>query len=1676
MASERLPEGWEACEDDSSNVYFHHRASSTSVWTVDEALAAAAAADPADPLQQQQQLEMAPHAAAIPEGEDDADAAASRLRSKLDPSLVAEFDDTVALLRASASASDAPPLVDAPLMEFRPAGALPFARAGEARKRRLAIVAAAAAAALLVLVVTLAVVLTRGGGDADPPAVRAARALDGAVDDSFAPKTGELLLPAEGRLGPFLAAAVGAFGGLLRLDGAAEVGEDVWRGGGVRDEVAALLLSSLDRRVFRGRWRFGVSGAADAECVVGLFFDADETEFAADTVQAVAECAVDAGWDARQELPALRAAGALWFDALQLRLEASVVASTAEWREPDAASSDQGTLPRFLRRGVSLFGRFSARAGAPAALFGGAFDLVSPEPAAMDPFEVQLSLPLNATGGTADGGAPSGRVTLPAATVLVSGAGALRPAPGVELVLDGADAAGAPLGVSLSAALAVQYPDRGGEASFALAGVWDRAAQSINMTGAMRGAGWLPFDGELVAVVSASASARVSTAGGSLSLSEADLEGEAVLLYGDARAAVSARAVLTGEETLLEVRGFELGNLTALVEQLLERGRPGTLAGQSARLLSSRHVLLSGGRADAVFCSGGALEGRARGLTLVVEGVQMAADAYGGAALVEPLLRAEPSLLATLDLEVYVPVFEDQDSAGWYLTFLARGADVDLAAAAGLEVALDSVAVSVRSDPGGDDGDEDGGGGGAGVAVDVAARALVRTGDGGGELSAVAVAGSYFNGTLRLVGTVEDWRSPFGADWVTMESATASLVLPPGGGPPATLDFLLLARLEFADPEAPPLSARVAFGGGGACMLAESGTLAQFHAAASRSFDAAVSVSLCSSAAGGEVGGVELPGGLRARAEAVAASDDALDGTLSALAATEGGGPLVGAVLVAEAPLSAPGEPAPGVAFTLTVPEIVVAGAARLENSTLEVAFGGAEAVSFELESFFVLSPPQDGRDLPVALSASYGSDEGVLAAGGTLPAWPAPFGLAWLDVGTTEVALRAPRRPEPKSISLSGSVTVRPTPSSSVGLTFCGAVQDGDAAITVSGVAGGTVAALVCRTMGVCDPSSLLDSSGVASGTAFEATVATGRLTAAAWRDPSALCTFAQQPFAGVSLSVAAPLAGELAGVIQGAVSGGITGGAGGEWRFRVNIPFAAAPSPEMMAATHRGDAKAVRRMLELGLRPQGLSAVRDFNVNFENAALAVPVGSWFNITGAGVTGRPFAAPPEFAAWLSFTVELEGNEAPLDFYAEGAVEPPAVRLTGQMLVGGDGWVNPFGIRGLVVRGAAVSVGFSATALDSLGLAFDVIIGRVSVYFSGLVSLSGLTRSSYLIGSIRATDSGRISLLDLADAVEEMSGGAVDIPSSVLPGPDVLSLQHAEFKLASADGTDLLGNTFTRGLFFSARAVVFSVDLAVSVQTRTLPSGLTDLAFSATANFAEFNRKVVGWLTSFIPFNIGDYLGLDGASLCSIACVNELSLTDVSVLGLLGAAGTETPTFAFSVSLFGTQHDLVVPLSASLLGFSMDAFLDSVRDALGDFFSLCVFDFNCGSGEECDFPLCSSKCGAGEVFAAGACRSCPAGTYYSTASASCVPVGLSPMSVVSRPAPPRDFDALKRDRWARYLEHMRTRPYGPEPQPWYERSGVNIYDCDEYEREYRRHLADGRIRVHEGRVLTVSGW
>mmetsp|Transcript_32092 Transcript_32092/g.62776 ORF Transcript_32092/g.62776 Transcript_32092/m.62776 type:complete len:613 (+) Transcript_32092:520-2358(+) len=368
----------------------------------------------------------------------------------------------------------------------------------------------------------------------------------------------------------------------------------------------------------------------------------------------------------------------------------------------------------------------------------------------------------------------------------------------------------------------------------------------------------------------------------------------------------------------------------------------------------------------------------------------------------------------------------------------------------------------------------------------------------------------------------------------------------------------------------------------------------------------------------------------------------------------------------------------------------------------------------------------------------------------------------------------------------------------------------------------------------------------------------------------------------------------------------------------------------------------------------------------------MAISFFDWFNLTQFQIIARPLAPVPDIYASVTISLLLKDNPYPLEFWVEGGFSAASVIFSGAMST--RAWINPFGIRGLVLKDVGLTVGFgpsSPIGINVLGLLFSAIFDEIVVYFSGELSLDG-SNDNFLIGCIsKASDFGRcqpkatdrLSLRHVAKAIRTMSNGAIDIPDSWLPGPDVLSLAYLYFSIADSNGVDLAGRAFSRGFHFSADVTLFGIGMKVKAGSVTrsigLPVPVTDFVLDIRVSFEKFNEKLINWIKKIIPFNIESWLGLDKLhNLCQIACFEYFGLTDFSVIDMITL--TKFPSLEFRLSLVG-KSIRIGPLTIDVAGLKQSIY--QLFDRIRKFFDLdfCVISWNCDRGYKCKFPVCRAN-------------------------------------------------------------------------------------------------------------------
>jgi hypothetical protein len=363
----------------------------------------------------------------------------------------------------------------------------------------------------------------------------------------------------------------------------------------------------------------------------------------------------------------------------------------------------------------------------------------------------------------------------------------------------------------------------------------------------------------------------------------------------------------------------------------------------------------------------------------------------------------------------------------------------------------------------------------------------------------------------------------------------------------------------------------------------------------------------------------------------------------------------------------------------------------------------------------------------------------------------------------------------------------------------------------------------------------------------------------------------------------------------------------------------------------------------------------------SLQNDKLSLRLGPSVLMTSIGVKAAPFPTPG-VTAWTRLVVTLQNQPAPLEFQVSGRVDSTlggTITLSGVLQVPDPGWINPFGLTGLIVKTASLSVGFdAATVVDSLALSFSATLGSsIAISFAGSVSVANAGHT-YLRGSISGLGAS-FGLRDLLLAVNAMSNDLIPVPSW-LPSPSVFALSAASFSIATASGTDPTGTSYPAGLAFSATGSLLAVNFSVSAALVQVPvaalgfARIPDLQLSFTANFDALNAAAAAWLRSK-NFNavVTTWLAKNRL-LCDLICVKSVSITGFSAVGI---AQGEFPNFSFTISVLGITHTFSsLSLTSTVLStWSFSSVLDSVRASLGSL-TFCIIDANCPSAT----PICDN--------------------------------------------------------------------------------------------------------------------
>lgn len=635
----------------------------------------------------------------------------------------------------------------------------------------------------------------------------------------------------------------------------------------------------------------------------------------------------------------------------------------------------------------------------------------------------------------------------------------------------------------------------------------------------------------------------------------------------------------------------------------------------------------------------------------------------------------------------------------------------------------------------------------------------------------------------------------------------------------------------------------------------------------------------------------------------------------------------------------------------------------KLSSNAYRIWFG-----SVYVHAILVMAPSLSDQISLIVDGEFNQRDSGKLT--GVVPDWNKPFGFNWINVVDTAGRLIVK---DGAILSMKSSINLGLNKTKyTAKISACGLINDNGAAMAIDGINIGDIGSLICEIFKVCQFETIFKWIGV-DNLELGITASTADFTENDWNGrvpigmpPTTLCMPKYgPPKAGLTVNGITDFKGELKDILCRIVKDCDI--VDSIWNLGLNLPFYHAESNSRHAKVMR------RSHYDELIRPQSLDTINKFNVQFEKYNLSIPVFDWFTITGAGVIGQPFQTPPDFRAFLEFRVELESNAHPLNFMIAGTVTPiGTVSLAGSMT--SSGWIDPFGIKGLIVKGVATEVGFNAaTVIDKFGLGFHIEWGTVHVYFSGEISVTQVA-GSYVRGCVApkpensnyncftpGANGEELTLRDITLGLTEMSSGAVNIPDSYVPGPDILSLSHLRFLVAAQSGIDSLGNKYQKGFYFDAKLQLFGVDVDVSVGAISRNVGfaipITDLVFDLTLNFEKLTELLVTWLNKFVPFG-GDILSSFASNICDLACIHFIAIQNFSSIDTVSLE--KLPAFTMKYSLLGKENT-VGPITLNMVDLKMSAgaFFDSVRK----FFDLdfCLTRFGCDGGERCDRFVCKKS-------------------------------------------------------------------------------------------------------------------
>lgn len=188
-----------------------------------------------------------------------------------------------------------------------------------------------------------------------------------------------------------------------------------------------------------------------------------------------------------------------------------------------------------------------------------------------------------------------------------------------------------------------------------------------------------------------------------------------------------------------------------------------------------------------------------------------------------------------------------------------------------------------------------------------------------------------------------------------------------------------------------------------------------------------------------------------------------------------------------------------------------------------------------------------------------------------------------------------------------------------------------------------------------------------------------------------------------------------------------------------------------------------------------------------------------------------------------SFEVDLDSNPAPLLFSVAGSAGSDGMFIGGGMV---GKWVNPFGMQGLALQDASMSLRLPPTGGAQFSLAASMQLGNASLSFVGAVDV---------VNPLRTAVYGKVESLGVPDIVawwnanaDAILGPSFTVPNSVATALDVFQIRLLEIYLAGLDVTipipvdDGNGNVVWKSVYFppgfriDADVTVFSLAIKLS--------------------------------------------------------------------------------------------------------------------------------------------------------------------------------------------------------------------------------------------------------------------